>query len=545
MTLQRTPNGGFVLQPGYLESGTPFPRPGLRGMQRPNFLTHLRWPASDYYMRGFVMMVHRNLVLGRTGAGFRHLLVLGALLFSVSLFSGVSAQSYTTTGTKPGAVPAAPTGYADVVSRVTPAVVTVRSRRSVRGSQNPLLDDPTLREFFGDRLPPNGRERRQRGLGSGVIVTADGYILTNHHVVEDAEQITIELTDNRTLAAKVVGTDPPSDLAVLKVEAGGLPVLPLGDSERVRVGDVVLAVGNPLGIGQTVTSGIISAKGRSTGLSDGSYEDFLQTDAAINQGNSGGALVNTSGELVGINSQILSPSGGSIGIGFAIPSNMARSVMEQLVKGGKVRRGQLGIVVQKVTPEMAQSLGMSEARGLIVSQVQPASAAERAGIRRGDLIVSINGSPAGDPNTFRNLVAGLRPGTEVTLATVRGGAEQRVRAVLGESSPKGPEQAKAQEGAKGGETGQLGISVAPLTPDAASRLELPAGTQGLLVREIDPEGPAAEAGLRRDDVIEQVNQQPVTSGAQLKAALDGAGSRPLLLLVNRGGTSLFLTVKGR
>ena len=481
----------------------------------------------------------------RSGAGFRRLAALAALLFSLSTFSVASAQSYSPAGAKATPAPAAPTGYADVVSRVTPAVVTVRSERKVSASQNPMFDDPTLREFFGDRLPQNGRGRRQRGLGSGVIVSADGYVLTNNHVVEDAQQITIELTDNRTFSAKVVGTDQPSDLAVLKVEAAGLPVLPLGDSERVRVGDIVLAVGNPLGIGQTVTSGIISAKGRSTGLSDGSYEDFLQTDAPINQGNSGGALVNTSGELVGINSQILSPSGGSIGIGFAIPSNMARSVMEQLVKTGKVRRGQLGIVVQRVTPEMAQSLGLAEARGLIVSQVQPSSAAERAGLRRGDLIVSINGSPATDPNTFRNLVAGIAPGTQVTLATVRGGAEQQVRAVLGESQPKASEQQKAQESATGGETGRLGISVVPLTPEAASRLELPAGTQGLLVREVDADGPAADAGLRRDDVIEQVNQQPVTTGAQLKAALDGAGARPVLLLVNRGGASLFLTVKAR
>ncbi|HKQ52198.1 MAG TPA: DegQ family serine endoprotease [Pyrinomonadaceae bacterium] len=489
------------------------------------------------------MLRDRARLMSRTGAGFRHLLVLVALLFSVSTFSETWAQSYSTAGVKPAAVPAAPTSYADVVSRVTPAVVTVRSERKGRAVQNPLLDDPQLREFFGDRLPQNGRERKQRGLGSGVIVTVDGYVLTNNHVVEDADQITVELTDSRTYPAKVVGTDQPSDLAVLKIEAGGLPVLPLGDSERVRVGDVVLAVGNPLGIGQTVTSGIISAKGRSTGLADGSYEDFLQTDAAINQGNSGGALVNTSGELVGINSQILSPSGGSIGIGFAIPSNMARSVMEQLIKTGKVRRGQLGIVVQKVTPEMAQSLGLSEARGLIVSQVQPASAAERAGIKRGDLIVSINGSPASDPNTFRNLVAAISPGTPVTLATLRGGTEQQVRAVLGESQPKTPERQEAEAGAKEGETGRLGISVVPLTPDAVSRLELPAETRGLLVREVDPDGPAADAGLRRDDVIEQVNQQPVTSGAQLRAALDGAGTRPVLLLVNRGGTSLFMTIK--
>ncbi|HWT02541.1 MAG TPA: DegQ family serine endoprotease [Pyrinomonadaceae bacterium] len=493
-------------------------------------------------------MQRNRIFSGRnSGASLRHLLVLLALLLSVSTFSQVSAQSYTASGAKPAGPAAAPTGYADVVSRVTPAVVTVRSARTARASQNPLLDDPTLREFFGDRIPQmpqDGRGRRQRGLGSGVIVTADGYILTNNHVVEDAEQITIELTDGRTLTAKVVGTDQPSDLAVLKVDTGGLPVLPLGDSERVRVGDIVLAVGNPLGIGQTVTSGIISAKGRSTGLSDGSYEDFLQTDAPINQGNSGGALVNTSGELVGINSQILSPSGGSIGIGFAIPSNMARSVMEQLIKTGKVRRGQLGIVVQKVTPEMAQSLGMSNPRGLIVSQVQPGSAAERAGIRRGDLILSLNGAPAADPNTFRNTVAGIAPGTQVTLGTVRGGAEQQVRALLGESQAKGAEQPKTDEGAKEGETGQLGVTVSPLTPEIVAQLELPQGTEGLYVRAVEPDGPAADAGLRRGDVIEQVNQQPVMTGAQLKAAVGRAGSRPTLLLVNRQGTTLFLTVKG-
>ncbi|HEY0378526.1 MAG TPA: DegQ family serine endoprotease [Pyrinomonadaceae bacterium] len=496
------------------------------------------------------MQGNRIVLERRLGANFKHLLALVALLLSVSTFSHILAQSYTTAGANAGnaAAAAAPTGYADVVSRVTPAVVTVRSERTARASQNPLLDDPNLREFFGDRIPQTpqeGRGRRQRGLGSGVVVTADGYILTNNHVVEEAEQITVELTDGRTYTAKVIGTDEPSDLAVLKIDAAGLPVLPLGDSERMRVGDVVLAVGNPLGIGQTVTSGIISAKGRSTGLSDGSYEDFLQTDAAINQGNSGGALVNTNGELVGINSQILSPSGGSIGIGFAIPSNMARSVMDQLVKTGKVHRGQLGIVVQKVTPEMAQSLGMQSPRGLIVSQVQPGSAAERAGLKRGDLIVSLNGTPAADPNTFRNTVAGIAPGTQVTLATVRGGSEQQVSAVLGESQARGAEQRKTGETAKEGETGQLGISVSPLTPELVDQLELPKGTEGLLVREVDPDGPAADAGLRRGDVIEQVNQQPATTGAQLKAALDRAGSRPTLLLVNRQGTSIFLTVKGR
>src|SRR5579883_1251642 len=235
--------------------------------------------------------------------------------------------------------------YADVVARVTPAVVTIRSERRVRAPQQfPFADDPMLREFFGRQFggrQPQAQPQVQRALGSGVIVSPDGYILTNHHVIDGAEDIKVELNDNRTVKAKVIGSDAPSDLAVLKIDASNLPVLQLGDSDRARVGDVVLAVGNPLGVGQTVTMGIISAKGRQTELSNGTFEDFIQTDAPINQGNSGGALVNTNGELVGINSQILSQSGGSIGIGFAIPSNMAKTVMEQLIKTGKVRRGQL------------------------------------------------------------------------------------------------------------------------------------------------------------------------------------------------------------
>ena len=237
--------------------------------------------------------------------------------------------------------------YAPVVSRVAPAVVTIRSERRARNTQQqlPFMQDPSLREFFGDRfgegMPP-AEARKQAALGSGVIVNGDGYILTNHHVVDGADHVTVELTDRRSFTAKVVGSDAPSDLAVLKVEAKGLPVLPFGNSESVNVGDVVLALGNPMGVGQTVTMGIISAKGRATGLGDGSFEDFLQTDAPINTGNSGGALVNTRGELVGINSQILSPSGGNIGIGFSIPVNMARAVMDALIHDGQVHRGRLG-----------------------------------------------------------------------------------------------------------------------------------------------------------------------------------------------------------
>ena len=326
--------------------------------------------------------------------------------------------------------------YADVVSKAAPAVVTIHSQMRVRQPQQfPFGNDPFFREFFGDRVPPPAPERRREGLGSGVIVGQDGYVLTNHHVIDGADRIKVDLNDNRTLEAKVIGTDPPSDLAVLKVEASGLPVLGLGDSDRTRVGDVVLAIGNPLGVGQTVTMGIISAKGRQTGLSNGAFEDFLQTDAPINQGNSGGALVSTNNELIGINSQILSPSGGSIGLGFAVPSNMARTVMEQLINTGKVRRGQLGITVLKIPSEEASKLGADQGPGVVVYQVQPGSAADRAGLRRGDIITALNGTAVSDPNTFRNIIAGSAPGTEVTLTVKRDGREQQVRATLGEFTP--------------------------------------------------------------------------------------------------------------
>ncbi|HEY3038388.1 MAG TPA: Do family serine endopeptidase [Pyrinomonadaceae bacterium] len=323
--------------------------------------------------------------------------------------------------------------YADIVSRVSPAVITIHSEMRVRAPQQyPFMDDPMFRQFFGDRLPQQVPEQRRIGLGSGVIISTDGYILTNHHVIDGAEQIKVDLNDNRTLDAKVVGSDPPSDLAVLKIDATGLPVLALGDSDRVRVGDIVLAIGNPMGIGQTVTMGIISAKGRQTGLSSGSFEDFLQTDAPINQGNSGGALVSTNSELIGINSQILSPSGGSIGIGFAIPSNMARTITDTLVKTGKVRRGQLGITVVRANSEPAKQLGIKENKGIVVAQVQPGSAADRAGLKKGDVITSFNGVEVNDPNVFRNQVATTGPGSEVTLAILRDGREQQVRATLGE-----------------------------------------------------------------------------------------------------------------
>ncbi len=348
-----------------------------------------------------------------------------------------SSSGTTITPANSGAAVAAVGSYADVVSKVAPAVVTIHSQMRVRQPQQyPFMDDPFFRRFFGERAPSQPPAEQRSGLGSGVIIDGNGYILTNHHVVDGADQIKVDLNDNRTLDAKLIGADPPSDLAVLKVEAHNLPVLVLGDSDRSRVGDVVLALGNPLGIGQTVTMGIISAKGRQTGLSNGAFEDFIQTDAPINRGNSGGALVNVNGELIGINSQILSPSGGSIGLGFAVPSNMARTVVDQLVNSGKVRRGQLGIVVLKIPSEEAAQMGITQGPGVVVYRVQEGGAADRAGVRQGDVITALNGAAVNEPNTFRNQIAGTPPGSEVTLTVKRGGQEQQLRATLGEFTPQ-------------------------------------------------------------------------------------------------------------
>src|SRR6187549_474421 len=357
----------------------------------------------------------------RTGRSARTVaaaaLVAGSLGFAGWWAAGARAESpvpapVVAAQSQPAAAPAgryAVTSYADAVARVAPGVVTVRVEKKA-GAEPTGMPDDLLRRFFGQDAPSQDRQPRERGLGSGVIVSSNGHILTNAHVVDGADKVRVVLHDGRDFDGKVIGVDKASDLAVLDIKATNLPIVPLADSNKARVGDVVLAVGNPLGVGETVTMGILSAKGRTTSVGDGSYEDFLQTDAPINQGNSGGALVNTNGELIGINSQIVSPSGGNIGIGFAVPSNMAKNVMEQLIANGRVHRGLLGVTVQGVSNDLAAGLGLGKAEGALVSDVTAGGAAERAGLKRGDVILGYQGHAVIDTNTLRNEIAATKPG---------------------------------------------------------------------------------------------------------------------------------------
>ena len=482
--------------------------------------------------------------------------VAGLLILTGAAYHGITTDTHAAGNAIPAistplqhAVDASRDSYADVVKVVAPAVVTIRTEGKAKMSPTQFQgDEDLLRRFFGDQFDQNGRGRRefrapkQRALGSGVIVSNDGYIMTNYHVVADADQIRVQTNDDRTFTAKVVGTDKPSDLALLKVSATDLHAIALGNSDAVNVGDVVLALGNPLGIGQTVTMGIISAKGRSTAVGDGSYEDFLQTDAPINHGNSGGALVNTKGELVGINSQILSNSDGNIGIGFAIPVNMAHHVMDQLKTNGKVTRSQLGVTVQQVTEDMAQSLGLKHPGGAIVASVTPDSAADHAGIKQGDVIESFNGQPVHDFNSLRNRVAETAPGTSANVTIVRDGAEKSVTVKLEEANPENSARDE-RGGSKGDNTATLGIAVEPLTPQLADRLGVDPGTKGVVVDDVDPDGRAADAGLQAGDVIAQVNRRPVQSVDDLRSAVKNGGDKPVLLLVNRKGTQIFVTVR--
>ena len=429
-------------------------------------------------------------------------------------------------------------GLAPVAKGAMRAVVNISSSRTVRGSRSappsPFFSDPFFRFFFeGPEMVP----RRERSLGSGVIVTPDGTVLTNSHVVAGADEIRLTLPDRRELEARLVGADPRTDVAVLKLAGTGFPTVPLGDSDRVEVAEVVLAIGNPFGLGQTVTMGIVSAVGRANiGIAD--YEDFIQTDAAINPGNSGGALVNVRGELIGINTAIATESGGATGIGFAVPMNMARQVMEQLVKHGRVRRGFIGLTMQDLTPALARGLALGEGQGAVVVDVVARSPAARAGIRRGDVIVAFDDKPVGDAGHLRNVVATASPGARVRLTVRRAGREQTMDVVLEELAE--PEPVRAAPSAP---PGSLGISVVDLTPELTRRLGLPRVEPGVVVIKIEPGSLADEVGLRAGDVIHEINRQPVRSPRDFRDAVDRAKGKSLALLVNRRGVMAYVVIE--
>jgi len=423
------------------------------------------------------------------------------------------------------------TSYADVVEHSSPAVVRIESDIKTKGQmmQFPFGDDDFFRGMPGQQQPQQ-RPQLQRGIGSGVIVSADGTIITNNHVVEGADKITVQTNDDKTFEAKIVGTDKPSDLAVLKIEGQNLPFLTLGNSDNVRVGDIVLAIGNPLGIGQTVTAGIISAKGRRTGLSDGSYEDFLQTDAPINRGNSGGALINLNGELIGINSQILSPggaNGGNIGIGFAIPSDMAMNLAEQLIKYGEVKRGQLGIKGTEMTADIAKAFNVDAQRGAFVSEVLPQSAAQKAGIKSGDIIVSVNDKPITSFAELRVKIGTTAPGEKVKLGLLREGKPVSVDVTLEQSAQT---------------TASAQLLSPALQGATLSDGQTKTGDKGVKIDAIEKGTPAEQVGLQKDDVIIGVNRTRIQNIAEMRKVLE---AKPPVMALNvvRGEESIYLLLR--
>jgi len=446
----------------------------------------------------------------------------------IPAFAALCLCAFSATAQLPANVPS----LAPMIERISPAVVNISVSGSVK-DENPLAQDEFFRRFFDFEQPQDGK-REVEAAGSGVIVDSkQGYILTNHHVVENADKITVTLSDNRSLSAKVVGSDQGSDLAVLKVLSSDLVDMPLGDSNKLRVGDYVVAIGNPFGFSNTVTSGIVSALGRS-GINRDAYEDFIQTDASINPGNSGGALVNLNGELVGINSAIISRSGGNIGIGFAIPVNMVRSIMDQLITHGSVSRGLLGVSIQDITPEVAETYALHDNSGALVSAVSPSSAAERAGIQIGDVIISINEHRVRDSGSLKATVGLLRPGEAVQVGLIRDGREQKITATLGEVSAA---QAAAEEPEQEEEPAQLD----PVFEGAEIVVNESGGVPGLRVARVDPGSAAADRGLRSDDIITKVNRVRVRNLMEAEQII--AGARSIILEVQRGNRNQLILMR--
>ncbi|MDD5326727.1 MAG: DegQ family serine endoprotease [Phycisphaerae bacterium] len=435
--------------------------------------------------------------------------------------------------------------FAKIAGKASPAVVGIKASQTVTQevSDNPFgspFDDEILERFFGRRFPrqrsPQPRQYQRSAQGSGFIVSSDGYILTNNHLVGEANDVEVKLADGRELKAKVIGSDPDSEVAVIKIDANDLPTLALADSDKIEVGEWVLAIGNPFGLSHTVTAGIVSAKGRS-GLSLAEYENFIQTDAAINPGNSGGPLINLDGEVVGINTAILGASG-NIGIGFAVPINMAKYIYDQFLEGGKVTYGALGIIIRDLDPDLAESLGIKDVKGIVISEVIKDSAAEKAGLKRYDVVVEFNGEKVEEVGAFRNRVAMLKPGTRVEIVVIRDGSRESLEAELGESS----EQLK---GTKAPEKmmKQLGIAVQNLTGDLAQRYGYE-DQSGVIIASVEPDSEAAQKGVKTGMLIMEVNRETVKNTKDFDSALEKASEAgKVLLLINDGRYRTLVVLK--
>ena len=485
-----------------------------------------------------------------------------AVLLALLLAGGAGALTWTTLHAKENAKPApvkltvnekpvsretGVTSFAPVVKKVTPSVVKVYVTATVKNVSQQLPDEfssnPFFRRFFGDEF--NGQFRnmpapKQHGLGSGVIVSKDGYLLTNNHVVDNADEVKVALNDGREFTAKVVGKDPKSDIAVVKIEARDLPAIELADSDKLEVGDVVLAIGNPFGVGQTVTSGIVSATGRgSLGLD---YEDMIQTDAAINPGNSGGALVDAEGRLIGINTAILSRSGGNQGIGFAVPVNLARSVMESLVKEGRVVRGFMGVNIQDLTPALAKEFEVKDAKGVIVAGITPKSPAEKAGLRDGDIITQFDGKTVRDSRHLKLQVAQTRPGTSVPVTVLRDGKEKTIDVVVKELPGTQVASNRGSDSDESTTDALHGVGVGDIDPATKQQLNIPANVKGAVITQVDPNSAAYDAGLREGDVILEINRKPVKSAEDAVKLTGNPNDKRTLLRVWSKGASRYVIV---
>ena len=429
----------------------------------------------------------------------------------------------------------------EISSAVKPAIVNISTTKTEKLSESPyapFFDDPFFRRFFGDRFrhPEVPRERKTASLGSGVIVSSNGYILTNSHVIKDADEIKVLLSDKREFQGKIIGTDPKTEVAVIKIDAQDLPTISWGDSDKLKVGEVVMAIGSPFGLNQTVTMGIVSAVGRANvGIAD--YEDFIQTDAAINPGNSGGALVNAKGELVGINTAIFSTTGGYQGIGFAIPNNMAKAVMDSLIKTGKVIRGWLGVSIQPLTPELAKQFNLKKEYGALVGDVIENSPAEKAGILRGDVIIEYNGKKVDEPYNLRNTVANTPPGETAELKIIRNGKIETIKVTIGELPTEVPKAPVIEY-----KNVLRGISVRELTPELYRQMNISEKIKGVIVAEIGPDSPA-EGKLMEDDIIQEINRKATANLKDYESTASEIKSDEIvLLLVFRKGSSVFITI---